>query len=216
MVGRHYPELDIFITSPNMDTLTEPLLGTQTVHLRRDLHYGEHDPCLMPQPFDNDNPHLACLHYPGMGTHRIFWSLPSKESFEPLPGHNLSDIPLGHLPPIELEQLHGTFMDLKLILDSPPPAYAPDGAPSSTALNADLKVKEYQSRFHYLFTRLADSAIYSEAAMLWRIAQRNLLELDARITWLQLLQPKFTVVHSSWQVPDPRPLVGAPQTGATF
>lgn len=72
----------------------------------------------------------------------------------------------------------------------------------------DIKVKEYMSRFRYLISRLSSPAIFREAIMVWRIAQRILLELDAHMTWLQLVAPQFNGPHSSWEVPGIRPVVG--------
>lgn len=70
-----------------MDTLTEPLIGDLNIRLRRDFHYGEHDPLYMPQPFNEATAHLACIPFPGTGANTIYWSFPDEASFEPIAGH---------------------------------------------------------------------------------------------------------------------------------
>lgn len=208
-VGRQYPELDAYITTPNMETMTEPLLGPQSIRLRRDFHYREHDPLFMPQPFHQSTPHLMCIRFPGTGDNSIFWLLPTEDLFEPIPGHALSNTPLGRLPIENIKKLNSEFEGMVLCQSSPAPAGAPKNAPSPTSLSKDTKIKEYSSRFRYLMDRLSSPAIFLEALMLWQIAQRILLELDARITWLQFIAPVFLGPHSSWEVPPMLEVVGA-------
>lgn len=191
-----------------METMTEPLLGVQNICLRCGLHYGEHDPMLMPQPFNQATPHLMCIRFPGSGDNMIFWMLPDEDSFESIPGQALSTKPLGHLPTDTVGKLNHEFESLIIRLGAPPPVWAPDNAPNATVLMKDIKVKEYMSRFRYLVSRLSSPAIFREAIMVWRIAQHILLELDAHITWLQLVAPQFMGPHSSWEVPDIRSVVG--------
>lgn len=189
--------------------MTEPLLGIQTIRLRRDFHYGEHDPLFMPQPFDESTPHLMCIWFPGSGDNSIFWTLLTEDLFEPIAGQALSSNPLGRLPSEQITQLHGAYENILLYVSSPAPVKAPFDAPTSAALTKDPKVKEYSSRFRYLLNRLYSPSIFAKALMVWRISQRLLLELDARITWLQLIAPVFLGPHSSWETRPLCSVVGA-------
>lgn len=204
LVGCQYPEYGVWLTLPNMSVMTEPLLGVQDICLHQALHYSEHDPCYMPQPFNELTLHLLCIPFPGTEHTTIVWSLPSKESFEAELGHQLSQNPLSHLPNMFMDQLSDTYglMVLHLTVHSSGP-----DAPSPVSINSDSKVKEYQACFHYLLSQLNSPAMYSEAIMTWQIAQWILLELDVCITWLQDIAPKFSGPHSAWEVPLLLPVI---------
>lgn len=141
------------------------------MRLRRQFHYGEHDPCFSPQPFDMQTPHLSLLRFPGPGTGdnhmTIWWSIPSEEDFEPIDGHKLSPNPLGYLPKAHIDILK-SMSDLLTL--------------SNMKMVTNLKVKEYCSRLHYLFTHLSTLATFSEALMVFCLIQRNCLELDGTST----------------------------------
>lgn len=96
-------------------------------------------------------------------------------------------------------------------LTSPPPVWAPQNAPGSLALMADSKIRGYRSCFGYLVNCLRIPAVYSKALMVWRIAQRILLELQGRVTWLQLIEPVFMELGALelWELPPTRSIVGA-------
>lgn len=205
LVGHQYPEYGVWLTSLNMLVMTEPLLGVQNICLHQALHYGKHDPCYMPQPFNELTPHLLCIPFPGTGCTMTVWLLPSEESFEAELGHQLSQNPLGHLPNTFVDQLSDTYGLTVLHLTAH--SSGPD-APSPVSINSDSKVKEYQAHFRYLLSQLNSPATYSEAIMTWQIAQQILLELDARITWLQDIAPKFSGPHSAWEVPVLLPVIG--------
>ncbi|KAJ3729252.1 hypothetical protein C8R42DRAFT_637531 [Lentinula raphanica] len=100
LIGIKYTEERVFMTSPNMDVLTAPLLGPQTIFLRQQMHYGEHDPCLVAQPFSSQTPWLSVIQYPYADGYAsaIPWVLPVKEEFEPIDGHKLAENPLGTIP----------------------------------------------------------------------------------------------------------------------
>ncbi|KAJ3732019.1 hypothetical protein DFJ43DRAFT_1155077 [Lentinula guzmanii] len=80
-----------------MDMLTFPLLGTQTIRQHLQLHYSEHDPCLVAQPFDIRTAYLAMIHYPHSSdsTTTILWALLDESKFEPIVDQKLADDPLG-------------------------------------------------------------------------------------------------------------------------
>ncbi|KAE9388811.1 hypothetical protein BT96DRAFT_947324 [Gymnopus androsaceus JB14] len=171
LVGRRYPELGIFLTSPNMDTMTEPLLGDLTVRLRRDFHYGEHDPIYMPQLFHESTAYLTCIPFPGTGDNLIFWLLPDEATFEPIPGQALSNVPLGLLPTYLLEHLDSAASVISDRINSPTPVSAPANAPGPSSLTNDTKIKEYRARFGYIMSCLRSPSTFPEAFMLFRIAQ---------------------------------------------
>ncbi|KAJ3978245.1 hypothetical protein F5890DRAFT_1479519, partial [Lentinula detonsa] len=96
-----------FVTSPNMDVLTLPLVGTQTIRHRLQLHYGEHDPFLVAQPFDIRTAYLAMIRYPHSSdsTTTILWDLLDESEFEPIVDQKLADDPLGKFPNHYVKQL---------------------------------------------------------------------------------------------------------------
>ncbi|KAF4567080.1 hypothetical protein EYR36_010696 [Pleurotus pulmonarius] len=54
-----------FITTPNADNIYEPVLGlTINVQLREDGRFGAEDPFLLPQLYNREHPHLACIRRP--------------------------------------------------------------------------------------------------------------------------------------------------------
>ncbi|KAF9029390.1 hypothetical protein BDP27DRAFT_1436631 [Rhodocollybia butyracea] len=88
LVGICYPNVHkgIFLTLPNMKTIPPLILKSlnqpQSVCLRRQLHYGEHDMLLNTQPFNNNLPFHSLIRYPGAGNDTyIFWALPSEDDF---------------------------------------------------------------------------------------------------------------------------------------
>lgn len=131
LVACQFPELNAYIMTPNMETMTEPLLGSQNICLCQDFHYGEHDPLLMPQPFNELTPHLMCIWFPGTGNNMIFWMLLTEDLFEPIPGQALSSNPLGRLPIEQIGHLNDEFGHMVMDLTSPPPHNAPINAPTS-------------------------------------------------------------------------------------
>lgn len=195
LVGQHYPTQKLILTSPNMSTIPDINVGPQNIRLRRQFHYGEHDPCLSPQPFDLRVPHLILLRFPGGGDNSttIWWTVPSELEFEPIDGHKLSSEPLGFLPKHYVDTL-------KSMSDS----LVPSDAKSTT----DSKVKEYRSRIRYLFTRLSTPSTYPEALMVFRLIQRVCLELEAQIQWLSSVKEEFNKPHA-WKTHALRSVVGA-------
>lgn len=206
LVGCRFPDSKVYITSPNMDTMYPPLLGTQHICMRRQLHFGEHDPCLAPQLFDERTPHLTCIPFPGSTDNNILWMLPSENDFEPIEGHKLAKDPIGHLPQHLLDHLNDEYTRILLGLG----AGARDSSSLKTSVSAanDPKVKEYRSRIRYLLSHLQSPSKFGEALMVWHIVQCNCLELDARITWIQSIALKFRA-PSVWKVPLPLKVVGA-------
>ncbi len=159
LIAHKYPEHKVFVTSPNMDCLTEPLLGEQTVRLKKQLHYGVHDPLLFAQPFSSRTPHLCLIRYPG-GTHfdtTIFWDIPPEDKSELANGHQLLTVPLGLIAKDYTTLLDEQFRLLQV-------------SASVISSASEPKVHEYIKRMRYLLARLASPATYPEALMVFRIA----------------------------------------------
>lgn len=196
-MGRRYPNERTVVFTPNMETLPScSLLGVQNIRLRLGMHYGEHDPCFTPQPFNFSlAPHLALIPYPGSLDNLIYWVSPTEEEFELIAGHKLSPLPLGRIDANLVTLLEKEFFDMV-------------ANPASKLSKDHPKGKEYATRIRLLLARLRAVATFQQALMTWRLAQRNCLELHAHITWLTEVQPTFTREHA-WKTHDIRSVVGA-------
>ncbi|KAF9062881.1 hypothetical protein BDP27DRAFT_1406083 [Rhodocollybia butyracea] len=202
LVGKHYPDVQggLFITSPNMTTIPPFVLNSpsspQRVCLRKQLHYGEHDFLLNPQPIISTLPHHALICYPGAGNDTyIFWALPQEDDFEAIEGQRLSGAPLGHISSMFIEQLYAECM--KLFSSSASPKFA-----------TDPEIKTLRPRVCHLFSQLSVPSLFMQALMRWRIAQRMILLIEARITWLVEVMPTFGD-PDAWKVHSLRNVVGA-------
>ncbi|KAJ3816185.1 hypothetical protein F5880DRAFT_1441561, partial [Lentinula raphanica] len=81
-VGCVYSASNIFLTSPNSNVLPEPIWGTQDVRLRKQLHFGEHDPNFNPQFFSSSRPYLPLIRIPDLDDYlKILWYFPSEADF---------------------------------------------------------------------------------------------------------------------------------------
>lgn len=165
LVGCCYPQYGVYVTSPNMETLPHPpLLGIHRIRLRKQLHYGEHDSCYVPQPFNVYAPHLALIPFPGSETlfagdltlsSQIAWALPCESEFQPLDGHKLSSIPLGFIPKHYATELKFLYNHL----------------PTHSNLTSDHKILDYCMQFRHLLEQLSSPATFMEALMVWQISQ---------------------------------------------
>lgn len=187
-----------------MHVLPHPLLGIQKIRMRRDMWYGEHDPCVAPQPFNIRSAHLCCIQHPDATlTHLndIFWLLPDETDFLPL-DNNASSIPLGFINENLVALLESACRKMRQDLAS----LVTDRAPSS-ALSDDSKIKDYRGRIKYLLDHLRLPATFEEARMIWRLVQRVSLELDARILWVDQVERVYSE-RSAQRCPT-RNVVGA-------
>ncbi|KAJ3779433.1 hypothetical protein GGU10DRAFT_338030, partial [Lentinula aff. detonsa] len=80
---------NIIVTSPNSNFLFSPMLqpNERRVRLRKDNHFGQHDPLFCPQPFVPSQAHLALIRAPSADTsHKwaLAWKLPTESDFEPV------------------------------------------------------------------------------------------------------------------------------------
>lgn len=171
-----------------MDTLPEILLGEQDIRLRRDFHYGKHDPLFVPQLYNSLIPHLMCIPLAGTIDSNIMWYLPSDKEFEAIPGHKLSSVPLDLIIPTLVEHLSNEYHCFVLQFTS-----SDTVRPS---ISTDAKIRDYHSRMNYLLNRLACPTTFNQARMVWRIAQRVALELHGRITWLSQIDGRFTTAYT--------------------
>ncbi|KAJ3831485.1 hypothetical protein F5878DRAFT_667501 [Lentinula raphanica] len=211
LIGRQYPEFGHYITSPNSRRLPEPLLGTQDIRLRANYLYGEHDPLLHPQPYDPAVPHLPLIPLPELD--QILWIFPDKTMFNPIDGFKLAAEPIGHLPKEMIEALEHEYMNIVRDLLAPVPMSSSSTIDSSSlttpSARNDRKVKLYRNCIQYLLGHLRHEASnFSETLMAWRICQRVCLELRARITWIQSVEPRWGVLEV-YRVPTKLIVVGA-------
>lgn len=200
LVGCKYSEHGYFVTSPNMTTMPHLPFGNQNIRLRQQLHYGEHDPCLVPQPFNINARHLSLIHFPGGDTDTtIFWTYPSALEFEPIDGQRLSDTPLGRIPLSYTDTLNQLFH--QLTISSASSTYASE-------VSNDSSLKDYRRWYRSLVAQLQHPATLTEALATWCLAQVNFLELEARILWLTSVKPIY-MVENSWETHSLRNVVGA-------
>ncbi|KAF9065616.1 hypothetical protein BDP27DRAFT_1424702 [Rhodocollybia butyracea] len=152
----------------------------QPVRLRRQLHYSEHDVLLNAQPYINEEPSYPLIRFPGPDNDTaIYWAMPTEEDFEVMAGHNLSSVPLGTLSLSFVSQLHTIFLDLFV-------------NNLSQLFVSDIRVKCMRQRLRYLFEQLSTPGMFSQALMIWRLAQRLVLLLEAEIMWIISVKPTFT------------------------
>ncbi|KAJ3831956.1 hypothetical protein F5878DRAFT_667016, partial [Lentinula raphanica] len=151
----------------------------------------------------------------------ILWHLPSEADFEPIDGFKLASVPIGRFPKIQLEALEHALVTIYTRINdakfasstfsaSPSDFATPSPTPStpSSNLGSHPKVKEYQSRIRYLLSQLATAAApYSESLMIWCICQRNLLQMDAFITWMLFIDPSWGKADA-WRTQPLRPVIG--------
>lgn len=183
-----------------MSTIPPLVLNSPTspqhVRLRHQLHYGEHDFLLNAQPISTSLPHHVLIRYPGAGNDTlIFWALPQDDDFEAIEGQRLSSTPLGRISSTLIDQLHAEYV--RLFTSS-----------STTGIANDPEIKSLRPRVRHLFSQLSVPSLFDQAVMRWRIAQRMILLLEARITWLIEVKPTFSEPNA-YKVHSLRNVVGA-------
>ncbi|KAF9067417.1 hypothetical protein BDP27DRAFT_1422845 [Rhodocollybia butyracea] len=152
----------------------------QPVRLVRQLHYGEHNVLLNAQPYINKEPSYPLICFPGPDNDTaIYWATPTEEDFEVMAGHNLSSVPLGTLSLSFVSQLHTIFLDL--FVNNP-----------SQLFVSDIRVKRMRQCLRYLFEQLSMPGMFSQALMIWCLAQCLVLLLEAEIMWIVSVKPTFT------------------------
>ncbi|KAJ3833072.1 hypothetical protein F5878DRAFT_665976 [Lentinula raphanica] len=220
-VGCVYSASNIFLTSPNSNVLPEPIWGTQDVRLRKQLHFGEHDPNFNPQFFSSSRPYLPLIRIPDLDDYlKILWYFPSEADFEPIDGFKMASVPIGRFPKIQLEALEHALVTIYTRIDdakfasssSSSDSLLPTPTPALSTIASSLrshpKLKEYQGRIRYLLSQLTTAAApYSESLMIWCICQRNLLQMDAFITWALFIEPSWGKAEA-WRTQPLRPVIG--------
>ncbi|KAE9388155.1 hypothetical protein BT96DRAFT_1004446 [Gymnopus androsaceus JB14] len=193
LVGCKYPTHDVFVTSPNMKTLLHLLLGNQQICMRQQLHFGEHDPCLVAQPFNKQTAYLCFIPYPytSNATNTAPWTVPSESAFEPINGHRLSQNPLGLIPEDSVCALEMHFHNLLTSFSQLPPSER------SISSFHSLRMKDYKNRIRFLLNCLRTPMLWDEAIHCLVCAQHCALELEA-------LQTLVTSVGLTW---DTQPFV---------
>ncbi|KAJ3978883.1 hypothetical protein F5890DRAFT_1559526, partial [Lentinula detonsa] len=167
---------NIIVTSPNSNFLFSPMLqpNERQVRLRKDNHFGQHDPLFFPQPFVPSQAHLALIRAPSADTsHKwaLAWKLPTESDFEPVDVDCIAK-GLGLLTNTLYSDLaalagivRGRLASCKEYTRDDPDVYLLFASLQIQRLLDQLKVV---SPLKDIFLRVA-------------VLQRNILELDARI-----------------------------------
>ena len=196
LIGCKYPAHDVFVTSPNMKTLSHPLLGNQQIRMRQQLHFGEHDSCLVAQPFNEQTAYLCLIPYPytSNATNTAPWTVPSESAFEPIDGHRPSQNPLGLIPEDSVCALETHFHDLSTSFSQLPPSER------SISSFHSSRMKDYKNRIRFLLNRLRTPMLWDEAIHCLVCAQCCALELEALQSWVTSVGPTWDtqpfVVHA--------------------
>ncbi|KAF9026989.1 hypothetical protein BDP27DRAFT_1376103 [Rhodocollybia butyracea] len=210
LIGREYPERKMFITSPNSYHLPDEIWGHQQVRLRRNYHYGEHDPLLMPQYLDPRVIYLSLIRLPDAEPpFHILWRRPEEDEFEVMDGFKLAELPIGRLQKEFVEALERAYHQLYHSVNDARPSSSSD-TPATPSLRSDSKFKDYCGRIRFLLAHLTTAVLpFSEALMCSCVCQRNILEMDAYITWMLYVKPTWGEAHS-WRKTKTRSVAGIP------
>ncbi|KAJ3780132.1 hypothetical protein GGU10DRAFT_381130 [Lentinula aff. detonsa] len=157
----------------------------------------------MPQPHNFHVPHLPLILNPSIPSEfGILWIVAGEDQFELLDGFKLASEPIGHFNEDLLKALEQMYTNIVLKI-------ANTSSSSCPSARSDHNVQTYRRRFQYLSGYLKHTVLsYSESLMAWSICQHICLELDARITWVQLVAPIWGKMDA-WWVPVVRDVVGA-------
>lgn len=198
----------MFITSPNSYHLPDEIWGHQQVRLRRNYHYGEHDPLLMPQYLDPRVIYLSLIRLPDAEPpFHILWRRPEEDEFEVMDGFKLAELPIGRLQKEFVEALERAYHQLYHSVNDARPSSSSD-TPATPSLRSDSKFKDYCGRIRFLLAHLTTAVLpFSEALMCSCVCQRNILEMDAYITWMLYVKPTWGEAHS-WRKTKTRSVVG--------
>jgi hypothetical protein len=165
---------DILVTSPNMSLLYLPFLDKINVRLKRDNHYGVHDPLYYPQVFSKRTAHIAIILRPNLDPQDPYypaWMKPSSKEF--IPDYQNSElVGLGHLQ-----------QDFYLRLRAMCERVCKKITDEIVELN-DRFVLEANSQLRTVLARLELPASENDLFMRVAWAQRLALELHARIRWI--------------------------------
>lgn len=163
----------------------------------------------MPQFLDPRVLFLALIRLPETADpFHSLWYKPEENEFDAIEGFKLAELPIGHLQKELVEALERPYLHIYRSVNDARPASSLDPSPA-TSLRSDAKFKDYCGRVRFLLAHLATAVIpFSEAMMAWCICQRNILELDAYITWMVHVKPTWGEAHS-WRTDKPRSVVGA-------
>lgn len=151
------------------------------------LHYGEHDPCLVTQLFNEQTGYLCLIlySYASDATNTSPWTIPDKSDFEPIDGHKLLQDPLGIFPPNSVRTLEIHYQALLISFSQ----LAPSQKIVSSTHNS--RMKDYKTRIRFLLSRLQTPMLWDEAIHCWALAQRCVLELEALQTWVSKVGPTW-------------------------
>lgn len=164
---------DILVSSPNTDILYLPPLGSCRVHMRRNNHFGCHDPLLYPQPFSSKTAHLALIKTPSPDPQHKFysaWVTPTDRHFIEQPSSGICS-GLGTLEETFRSELEALA---KNVLKHMP----------SLHVGSDEYLVLGSTQIKRLLDRLHLPASQEELFLRVACLQRQILELNARNHWL--------------------------------
>jgi hypothetical protein len=142
----------------------------------------------------------------------ILWHKPEEDEFEPIDGFKLAELPIGRLKKELVEALERVYHQFcesanDARSSSSGLSHSPDTSATSS-VRSHFKFKDYCGRIRFLIAHLNNAVMpFSESMMCWCICQRNILELDAYVTWIQRVKPTWGQAHS-WRTTSLRSVVG--------
>lgn len=184
-----FPNVGIFVTTPNMDIVYAPL-GQCKTRLRRQNHYGQDDPGYWPQPFHSIAGHLAVIPSPQVSENQpLYWAWyqPILADFQSVRFSGLNGmVRLSTSLQESLKKMSTMVLSTILIL------------PEDLRKDS-LAVQICDQLYHYL-ERLGECNSQKMVSLELAGMQRCILELYARGQWLENWVQRFRNIESSYDV----------------
>ncbi|KAK1233985.1 hypothetical protein PQX77_002825 [Marasmius sp. AFHP31] len=162
-----------------MDALYPPPIGLARVRYRKKLHFGQDDPLFHPQPFNRSIAHLALIPLPSCDPNhklRHAWVIPTADDFEPRAALDICP-GLGKLA----LSLRSSFEFMVV-----------DALERSKEHKDDFYICNQSMQLRFLLGRLDTQwATQSDTFLRFATAQRQFLELVARLDWIHNYRDRF-------------------------
>lgn len=188
LLGRIFRAHGVFVTTPNAAYIpSDLLLGVRDIRQRADAYFGQDDPALHPQYFDNRVSHLCCIPQQSLRItdNHAFWYTPIESTdFELETSGGISQ-DVGRLRSSCREDLRIAATTLLELCDNDLQLQHND------ALRKDRTTLTLRNNLRYFLRRLNLLASFRETLALYRHAARIALELQARIIWLTLVRWRY-------------------------
>lgn len=190
-MGSEFRELGLFVTTPNMNIVYAPLSVCKT-RMRRQNHFGQDDPCYWPQPFHRTIGHLAVIPSPQVSQHQpLYWAWyqPVERDYEHVQVHGLVGMMrLSASLKERLREMSAAVLEYTL------------GLPEN--LLNDSYLVDYRDQLRKYLERLGEVGSHNIISLQVACMQRVVLELYARVQWLEKWVSRVSNVDSSYDV-DP-------------